>query len=78
MKKPSMDTCLDVICKSIQNIDRGMTKVHNINVDKREVNQDISSTYAALKAMPKITRETLTVVYDFFTSEPIKAWGFVR
>ena len=76
-KKPSMANCLDVICESIQNIDRGMTKGHSINVDKREEKHDMSSAYVALKAMPKITQETMIVAYEFFTSEPTKAWAFI-
>ena len=76
--KPSMTTCLDVICESILNIDQGMNKDHNINVDKREVKQDISSAYPALKAMPRLSRETLIVAYEFFTSKPMKSWGFIE
>ena len=76
-KKPSMANCLDVICESIQNIDRGMTKGHSINVDKREEKHDMSSAYAALKAMPKITQETMIVAYDFFTSKATKAQAFI-
>ena len=55
-----------------------MTKAHNINLDKRQDKQDISTAYAALKAMPGVSKETLVVAYDHFTSEPTKAWGFIQ
>ena len=55
-----------------------MTKAHNVNVDKRQEKHDISSAFTALKAMPGVNRETLIVAYDFFSSEPTKAWAFVE
>lgn len=69
-KKPSMASSLEIICETIQNIDRGMSK--------REVKHDISSAFAALKAMPGVSRGTLIVAYDFFSSEPTKAWAFLE
>ena len=55
-----------------------MTRAHNINVDKRENKKDISNAYAALKAMPRLSQETLIVPYDVFTSDATKAWAFVE
>ena len=73
-----MTTCLDAICESIHNIDEGMGRAHNVNVDKRGKKRDISSAYAALKAMPELSPQTIIVAYDYFTSEPTKAWVFVE
>ena len=77
-RKVSMDSSLDVICKSIQEICMVMREAHLVKVDKGETKQDISATFAALKAIPKLSRQTLIVAYDIFTFEPTKSWGFLE
>ena len=76
-RNASMASSLDVICESIQDICTGMKEAHTIKVDKGETKQDIMATFAALKAIPRVSQETLVVAYDTFTSEPTKAWGFL-
>lgn len=77
-RKASMASSLDVIYESIQDIRTGMKEAHTVKVDKGETKQDIMATFAALKAIPRVSQETLVVAYDTFTSEPTKAWGFLQ
>ena len=73
-----MASSLDFICESIQDIRTGMKEAHTVKVDKGETKQDITAAFAALKAIPGVSQQTLIVAYDTFTSEPTKAWGFLQ
>ena len=77
-RKASMASSWDVICESIQEIRTSMKEAHLVKVDKGETKEDIAAAFAALKAIPRVSRETLIVAYDSFTSEPTKAWEFLQ
>ena len=73
-----MASSLDVIWEGIQDIQECMRESQIVKVDKGEMKQDVSATFAALKAIPGLSRQTMIVAYDTFTSEPTKAWGFLE
>ena len=62
-----MVSSLDVICESIQDIWEGMRGSQIVKVDKGETKQDISATFVALKAIPRLSQQTMIVAYDTFT-----------
>ena len=73
-----MAASLDVISGSIQRIEEGMKMPHTIRVDKDDIRTDASNLFAALKAIPELSRETMTKASDTFMREPTMAIWFLE
>ena len=76
-RKASTAASLDVIFGSIQRIEEGMKIPHTIRVDKDDIKIDASNLFCALKAIPRLSRDTMTKASDTFMHEPTMAIWFL-
>ena len=72
-KKASMATSLDTISENICEVRKGINRSHTIKFDKEDTKKEAADLFVALKAIPRISRETMTIASDTFMQEPTRA-----
>ena len=73
-----MAASLDVISESIYEIREGIKQAHTIRFDKEDTKKEAADLFAALKAIPGISQQTMTIASDNFMQEPTRAIWFLE
>ena len=77
-RKASMAASLDVISESIYEIREGIKQSHTIRFDKEDTKKEVVDLFFSLKAIPRISQQTMTIASDNFMQEPTRAIWFLE
>ena len=73
-----MVASLDAIYEKICEVWEGINRSHTIKFDKEDTKKEVANLFVALKAIPGINQDTMTIASDAFMQEPTRAIWFLE